>query len=124
MKTFALNFNNKRGIPIVTVHQTKQVGWEKARKNGFYQMNDLADTMAVPRNCNLVGYVLQKRDVNGDAFAHEIVAGVTKMRRGGVIKPFKLFAMFERSFICNMREDCDEVEIESTPSSNIEEPPF
>jgi len=105
LKILAQTYNNKKGIPIVTAHQVKQVAWEKAKVSGRYILSDLADTVASSRNANLVGYVLR---TDTDKSSKEMTIGVTKMRRGGEIEPFKAVELYERSLITNYSSKGDQ----------------
>lgn len=83
-KAFAVTFNNRRGVPIITPWQTGLDKWEAAKKVGHYKKGSMADTLEIERTADIVHTIL--RDPDNELF---LINNYTKVRDdadGGIFK--------------------------------------
>jgi replicative DNA helicase len=86
MKSLALSFNNKKGIPLLTPWQASRAGQERAENSGRYDKRALSDTAMAEKRADLIigllenldnpskikGQTLKYRELEGDDFELDI----------------------------------------------------
>lgn len=95
-KAHALNFDGKRGIPLLTAAQTNPTSFLQALDTGKYPIRAVADTAEAERSADLLMWLLRRPQ---DREARELQAGVAKYRDGESDVLFVLEEKFDRSFL-------------------------
>lgn len=101
-KQMAQNFNNGKGVALISAHQVNRDGWERAKKRGYYVKNDLSDTSEAEKNATVIGYILQTDE---SAIHNELILGIIKHRFGKPAGPWKTVNMLGKCLIGNIIEE-------------------
>lgn len=78
-KSFALNFDSKRGVPVLTGAQTNPTSYLQACETGTYPLRAVADTAEAERSSDLLMFLLRRPE---DEELAEVRAGILKNREG------------------------------------------
>jgi len=95
-KMLAVGFDHGRGVPIVTPWQVSRDEWEKAVENGGYGDSAWAKTSEIENSADIIWWLLRTDDLKKK---HQILAGISKNRRGHVPDPFMLVENFDSAVI-------------------------
>lgn len=95
-KQMAVNFDNQRGIPIISPWHANRTSWEKALKSGFYTLGSWAEADELERSADILLWLLKLENA---ADTHEIQAGICKNRSGSANSKFVLYEDFASSYI-------------------------
>lgn len=101
LKDLALTFNNGRGIPVITAHQTSRAKREAVDKAGTkrYDMGYLSDASEVERSSDMVAWILRTEELKA---AHELRMGMSYFRRGRTPPDWTCAEYYDCSQIRNM----------------------
>jgi len=97
IKDVARTFDNNKGIWTFTPHQISRDGRSKAEKRGHYILGDFAESAAIERTANLVGWSLITEDLAEEG---KMRIGISKYRMGKKdIRGRELMADFSHALI-------------------------
>jgi len=116
-KKLAVNFNQGKGVPILSPWQTKQVSFEEAKNKGRYPINIASDTNEVEKQGDVLIWLLQTEDLKRK---HQILSGITKNRMGSTIESFVLMEEWSYSYMSELSGVA--VEVGGNTSPEIESP--
>lgn len=98
-KKLAVNFNQGKGVPILSPWQTKQVSFEEAKNKGKYPINSASDTNEVEKQADVMIWLLQTDDLKRK---HQLLSGITKNRMGGTADSFVLMENWSYSYMSEL----------------------
>ena len=95
-KSFALNFDGQRGIPLLTAAQTNPTSFLRALETNRYPLRAIADTSEAERSSDFLMFLLRRPE---DSENNEIQAGILKYRDGESDVFFTFEERFDQSYI-------------------------
>jgi replicative DNA helicase len=101
-KQLAQNFNNGKGVALISAHQTNREGWERAKKRGYYVKSDLSDTSEAEKNASVLGYILQTDESMENK---ELILGIIKHRFGRNGGPWRTVNVLDKCLVGNIIEE-------------------
>lgn len=103
LKDLALTYNNGKGLPIITAHQTSRAKREAVDKsdNKRYDMGYLSDASEVERSSDMVAWILRTAELKE---AREIRMGMSYFRRGRTPADWSCREYYDCSLITNIAQ--------------------
>jgi len=95
-KSLATNFDNQRGLPIISPWHSNRKSWEKALKDGYYTLGSWSEADELERSADIMVWLLKLENA---ADTHEIQSGFCKNRSGKESARFTLYEDFASAYI-------------------------
>lgn len=100
-KQIAMNFNDGKGLFIMSAFQTKREAWEIAMETGYYTLTAFAETAEAERSSDVALFLLRTKECQEK---NEIQAGILKNRDNKAGIDFIMHEKFECSYIGPMAD--------------------
>lgn len=78
-KQFAVQFNNHRGVAVVSPWQANKTTYKIACERGYYALDSFAETSEVEKSADFIKWLLRLPEKKGN---HELISGLCKNREG------------------------------------------
>lgn len=95
-KQMASNFDKQRGIAAYTPWHANRKSWEKALKDGVYNLGSWSEADELERSADIVLWLLK---LENSTDTHEIQSGICKSRSGKSDYAFTLYEDFASAYI-------------------------
>ena len=102
LKAMALTFNGGEGLPMLSANQISRDARNEAEKLGKYGKMYAAETSAIEKNADLLGWLLRTEAMEAN---HEVKMGITKYRDGETLAEFSLMEYYSSSLLANLEDD-------------------